>query len=94
MKAKVVEVPMEIDRRQRPPLLHWGEALAGTAVLSIEKALRDFDESPRYGIEAGYPVALRRLGLVKGLTLRVRHGGVLWGPEGPLELRSGAGGRR
>jgi nucleoside-diphosphate-sugar epimerase len=54
MKAKVVEVPMEIARRQRPPLLHWGEALAGTAVLSIEKALRDIDWSPRYGIEAGY----------------------------------------
>src|SRR5215469_14833997 len=35
MTPKVVEVPMEIARQQRPPLLHWGEGLAGTAILSI-----------------------------------------------------------
>ena len=52
--ARVVEVPMEIARRQRPPLLHWGEGLAGTAVLAIDKALRDIDWKPRFGIEAGY----------------------------------------
>ena len=28
--------------------------LAGTAVLSIEKALRDIDWTPQFGIEAGY----------------------------------------
>jgi nucleoside-diphosphate-sugar epimerase len=54
MKATVVEVPMEIARRQRPPLLHWGEGVAGTAVLSIDKALRDIDWTPRFGIETGY----------------------------------------
>lgn len=54
MKARVVEVPMEIARQQRPPLLHWGESLAGTAVLSIDKALRDIDWTPQFGIEAGY----------------------------------------
>lgn len=54
MKARVVEVPMEIARQQRPPLLHWGESLAGTAVLSIDKALRDIDWVPQFGIEAGY----------------------------------------
>ncbi len=52
--ARVVEVPMEVARRQRPPLLHWGEGLAGTAVLSIDKALRDIDWTPRFGIEVGY----------------------------------------
>lgn len=54
MKAQVVEVPMELARRQHPPLLHWGEGVAGTAVLSIDKALRDIDWTPRFGIEAGY----------------------------------------
>jgi nucleoside-diphosphate-sugar epimerase len=54
MSARVVEVPMAIARRQHPPLLHWGEGLAGTAVLSIDKALRDIDWTPQFGIEDGY----------------------------------------
>ena len=54
MKAQVVEVPMDIARRQHPPLLHWGEAVAGTAILSIDKALADIDWTPKFGIEAGY----------------------------------------
>lgn len=54
MTANIVEVPMEIARRQRPPLLHWGEGTAGTAILSIEKALADIDWKPQFGIEAGY----------------------------------------
>ena len=33
--AEIVEVPMAIARRQNPPLLHWGEAAGGTAILSI-----------------------------------------------------------
>jgi nucleoside-diphosphate-sugar epimerase len=52
--ARVIEVPMEIARRQRPPLLHWGEGVAGTAVLSIDKARRDIAWTPRFGIESGY----------------------------------------
>jgi nucleoside-diphosphate-sugar epimerase len=54
MKARVVEVPLEIARKQHPPLLHWGEGVAGTAILSIEKALRDIDWKPRFGVESGY----------------------------------------
>lgn len=54
VSATVVEVPMEIARQQRPPLLHWGEGTAGTAILSIDKALRDIDWTPRFGIEDGY----------------------------------------
>jgi hypothetical protein len=34
--------------------VHWGEAIAGTALLSIDKALRDIDWTPRFGIEDGY----------------------------------------
>ena len=50
----IVHVPMEIARRQQPPLLHWGEALTGSAMLCIDKALRDVDWVPRFGIEDGY----------------------------------------
>jgi nucleoside-diphosphate-sugar epimerase len=52
--VEVVHVPQEVARRQRPPLVHWGEAVAGSAVMSIDKALDHLDWSPRYGIEAGY----------------------------------------
>jgi len=50
----VVHVPAELARAQRPPLVHWGEALTGSAILGIEKALGDLDWRPRFGIEAGY----------------------------------------
>jgi nucleoside-diphosphate-sugar epimerase len=53
-EPRIVHVPMDLARRQRPPLMHWGEALTGTAILSIDKALHDVDWSPRLGIEAGY----------------------------------------
>jgi nucleoside-diphosphate-sugar epimerase len=50
----IVHVPAEMARAQRPPLVHWGEALTGSAILGIEKALGDLDWKPRFGIEAGY----------------------------------------
>ncbi len=54
VRPDIVHVPMERAREQRPPLLHWGEALLGSAWMSIDKALRHLDWSPRFGIEAGY----------------------------------------
>jgi nucleoside-diphosphate-sugar epimerase len=54
MKARVVEVPLATARKQHPPLMHWGEGVAGTAILSIEKALADIAWTPRFGIESGY----------------------------------------
>jgi nucleoside-diphosphate-sugar epimerase len=54
MTARVVSVPMETARRLNPPLLHWGEGLVGTAILSVDKALRDIDWTPQFGIEDGY----------------------------------------
>jgi UDP-glucose 4-epimerase len=51
---KIVHVPMDIARRARPPLVHWGEALTGSAVFSIEKALRELDWQPQLGLEDGY----------------------------------------
>jgi nucleoside-diphosphate-sugar epimerase len=50
----IVHVPMEIARRARPPLLHWGEALVGGAMFSIDRALTDLDWSPSFGLEAAY----------------------------------------
>ena len=54
VQPRIVEVPMDIARHHRPPLVHWGEATTGTALLSIDKALRDIDWVPRFGIEDGY----------------------------------------
>ena len=34
--------------------MHWGEAIVGGAMFSIEKALNDLDWSPDYGLEAAY----------------------------------------
>ena len=58
VQPRIVHVPMEIARAQRPPLLHWGEAMAGTAVLSIDKALRDIDWTPQFGIEAWFDAGI------------------------------------
>jgi nucleoside-diphosphate-sugar epimerase len=51
---RIVNVPLAIARAHRPPLVHWGEAITGSAILSIDKALRDLDWAPRFGIEEGY----------------------------------------
>lgn len=59
VQADIVHVPMEIARRARPPLLHWGEALVGGAMFSIDKALRDLDWAPSYGLEAAYADSYR-----------------------------------
>jgi len=51
---QIVHVPQAIARTHRPPLVHWGEAIAGSAIMSIDKALDHLDWAPRFGIEAGY----------------------------------------
>jgi nucleoside-diphosphate-sugar epimerase len=52
--ASIVHVPVEVARTLRHPLIHWGEALDGGAIYSIDKARRDLDWAPRWGLEAGY----------------------------------------
>jgi hypothetical protein len=47
-------VPMDVARAQPTPLVHWGEALVGGMIFSIDKALADLDWSPRYGLEDGF----------------------------------------
>jgi nucleoside-diphosphate-sugar epimerase len=51
---RIVHVPLETARQQRPPLVHWGESVAGSAFMSIEKVTTDTGWSPRFGIEDGY----------------------------------------
>ena len=36
------------------PLVHWGEAIVGGAIISIDKALSDLEWTPAFGLEAGY----------------------------------------
>jgi nucleoside-diphosphate-sugar epimerase len=54
MQPEIVKVPMERARQQRPPLLHWGEATMGSAMMSIDKALDHLDWAPQFGIESGF----------------------------------------
>jgi nucleoside-diphosphate-sugar epimerase len=54
VEPDIVHVPMEIARNARPPLLHWGEALVGGAMVSIERALADLEWTPSFGLEDGY----------------------------------------
>jgi nucleoside-diphosphate-sugar epimerase len=50
----IVNVPIEIARRARVPLVHWGEGLVGGSIFSIDKALADLDWAPQFGLEDAY----------------------------------------
>jgi nucleoside-diphosphate-sugar epimerase len=50
----VVHVPMDLARGRQPPLVHWGEAIMGGTVLSVDKARRDIDWAPEFGLESGF----------------------------------------
>ena len=54
VEPNIVHVPLERARTVTPPLVHWGEALLGGMVFSIDKALRDLDWAPRFGLADGY----------------------------------------
>ena len=51
---RIIHVPQSVARQQRPPLLHWGEALTGSAILSIAKLTSTTGWQPAFGVEAGY----------------------------------------
>lgn len=55
----IVHVPQEIARTRRPPLVHWGEAIMGGTVLSVDKALDHLDWRPEFGLEDGYADSYR-----------------------------------
>lgn len=54
VEPDIVHVPLAAARQQRPPLVHWGEALVGGAVFAIDRALDELDWAPQYGLEDGY----------------------------------------
>ena len=54
VRPDVVNVPYDIARAQKVPLVHWGEGLVGGMIFSIDKALDHLDWRPRYGLEDGY----------------------------------------
>lgn len=54
VEPDIVHVPLDLARSLRPPLVHWGEALVGGAVFAIDKALRDLDWTPSFGLVSGY----------------------------------------
>ena len=54
VRPEVVNVPLDVARAQRTPLVHWGEGLVGGMIFSIDKALDHLEWTPRYGIEDGY----------------------------------------
>lgn len=53
-KPDLVHVPLEIARRRHPPIVHWGEAITGSTVYSIDRALAELNWHPEFGIESGY----------------------------------------
>lgn len=54
VEPDIINVPLDIARRARPPLVHWGEAIVGGATFSIDKALAHLDWEPQLGLEAAY----------------------------------------
>jgi len=54
VEPEIVLVPLELARRQRPPLVHWGEGLVGGAVFSVERGMADLGWRPRFTIAEGY----------------------------------------
>ncbi len=59
VEPEIVHVPMDTARRSRPALLHWGEALVGGAMFSIDAALRDLAWRPQFGLIDGYADAYK-----------------------------------
>ena len=53
-EADIVHVPIEMARKLRAPLMHWHEGINGGSVYSIDKALRDLDWTPAFGMQDGY----------------------------------------
>lgn len=54
VEPNIVHVPLEVARRQNPPLIHWGEGILGGTVYSIDKALAALDWSPSYTLAEAY----------------------------------------
>lgn len=54
VEPNIVNVPLEYLRRTSRTVVHWNEGTAGGTVFSIEKARRDLDWEPRFGLQEAY----------------------------------------
>jgi nucleoside-diphosphate-sugar epimerase len=54
VEPEIVHVPLDVARRARPPLVHWGEGIVGGAMFSIDKALSELEWEPAFGLEDAY----------------------------------------
>jgi len=54
VEANVVPVPLDIARRQRPPLVHWGEAIMGGTIYAVDALRDELGWRPQFGLEDGY----------------------------------------
>jgi nucleoside-diphosphate-sugar epimerase len=59
VEANLVYVPRETAKAIRPPILHWAEWYRGGTVFSIEKAKRELDWTPSFGLETGLADSFR-----------------------------------
>ena len=54
VEPHIVPVPLDLARRQRPPLVHWGEAIMGGTIYSVDALQAELGWRPRFGLEDGY----------------------------------------
>jgi nucleoside-diphosphate-sugar epimerase len=54
VEPEIVHVPLDVVRRLRVPLVHWGEALVGGAIFANDKVKTDLSWRPQLGLEAAY----------------------------------------
>ena len=54
VEPEIVPVPLDVARRARTPLVHWGEAFVGGAIFANDKVKTDLSWQPLLGLEAAY----------------------------------------
>jgi nucleoside-diphosphate-sugar epimerase len=59
VEPTIVNVPRDLARQARRPLLHWSESLTGSAIYPNEHARRDLDWTPSFGLQDGYADSYR-----------------------------------
>lgn len=55
----IVHVPLDLVRSLGRPLVHWGEAVVGGLMFSVDRALTDLDWVPSFGLVDGYADSYR-----------------------------------
>lgn len=52
-EPKFVYIPRDVAKTIRPPVIHWAEWYRGPMVFSIEKARRELNWEPKFGLKSG-----------------------------------------